>query len=235
RGRPVLRGVSFRVPAGGHVALIGRSGAGKSTIFALVERFYDPDRGEVLVDGVPAGALSREGHRARIGLVEQDCPVLDGTLRDNLVYATPGAGEEEVRRAVDTTNLGGLVSRLPRGLDTRVGEHGRELSGGERQRLAIARALIARPRLLLLDEPTSHLDLESELALHRAIDEAAGRCALLVIAHRFTTVRAAASVIVLDQGRIVASGSHEELLETSAYYSELASQWPGRREAAARG
>ncbi|WP_242887278.1 ABC transporter ATP-binding protein [Actinomadura litoris] len=225
RGRPVLRGVSFQVPAGGHVALIGRSGAGKSTVFALAERFYDPDRGEVLVEGVRADSLSRDGHRSRIGLVEQDCPVLDGTLRDNLVYAVPEAGEEEIRRAVAMTNLDELVSRLPEGLDTRVGEHGRELSGGERQRLAIARALVARPRLLLLDEPTSHLDLESEVALHRTIDEAAGRCALLVIAHRFTTVRAAAGVIVLDEGRIAASGTHEQLLETSAYYRDLASQW----------
>ncbi|MBT2209916.1 ABC transporter ATP-binding protein [Actinomadura sp. NEAU-AAG7] len=229
RGRPVLRGVSFQVPAGGHVALIGRSGAGKSTVFALAERFYDPDRGEVLVEGVRADSLSRDGHRSRIGLVEQDCPVLDGTLRENLVYAVPEAGEEEIRRAVAMTNLDELVSRLPEGLDTRVGEHGRELSGGERQRLAIARALVARPRLLLLDEPTSHLDLESEVALHRAIEEAAGRCALLVIAHRFTTVRAAAGVIVLDQGRIAASGTHEQLLETSAYYRDLASQWLARR------
>ncbi|WP_242902120.1 ABC transporter ATP-binding protein [Actinomadura terrae] len=225
RGRPVLRGVSFQVPPGGHVALIGRSGAGKSTIFALAERFYDPDRGEVLVEGMRADSLSRDGHRSRIGLVEQDCPVLDGTLRDNLVYAAPEAGEEEIRGAVAMTNLDELVARLPKGLETRVGEHGRELSGGERQRLAIARALVARPRLLLLDEPTSHLDLESEAALHRTIDEAAGRCALLVIAHRFTTVRAAASVLVLDQGRIVASGTHAELLDTSPYYRNLASQW----------
>jgi ABC-type multidrug transport system fused ATPase/permease subunit len=228
--------VSFEVPRHGHVALIGRSGAGKSTIFALAERFYDPDHGEVLVGGVPAGALSRSGRRARLGLVEQDCPVLDGTLRDNLVYAAPGAGDDEIGTVIGMTNLAGLVARLPQGLDTRVGEHGRELSGGERQRLAIARALIARPDLLLLDEPTAHLDLESELALHRTLGEATGRCALLVIAHRFTTVRAAAHVIVLDQGRIAASGTHEELLETSAYYRGLAAAWPGpsREDAAVR-
>ncbi|MGP4025016.1 ABC transporter ATP-binding protein [Actinomadura sp. 3N407] len=237
--RPVLRGVSFEVPRRGQVALIGRSGAGKSTIFALAERFYDPDRGEVLVGGVPAGALSRSGHRARIGLVEQDCPVLDGTLRDNLVYAAPHAADDEIRAVVAATNLAGLVSRLPCGLDARVGEHGRELSGGERQRLAVARALVARPDLLLLDEPTSHLDLESELALRRTLDEAAGRCALLVIAHRFSTVRAAAHVVVLDEGRIVARGTHEDLMETSEYYRFLATSLalggePGDEPAARR-
>ncbi|WP_433478530.1 ABC transporter ATP-binding protein [Spirillospora sp. CA-142024] len=227
RSRPVLRGVSFEVPRHGFVALIGRSGAGKSTVFALAERFYDPDRGEVLVGGVPADARSRSGHRARIGLVEQDCPILDGTIRDNLVYAAPHAGEDEIREAVRVTNLAGLVARLPHGLDSGVGEHGRELSGGERQRLAIARALVARPDLLLLDEPTAHLDLESEQALHRTLGETAGRCALLVIAHRFTTVRAAAHIVVLDEGRIVASGTHEELMDVSAYYRTLATPWPG--------
>ncbi|TDB91712.1 ABC transporter ATP-binding protein [Actinomadura sp. KC216] len=224
--RPVLRGVSFEVPRHGHVALIGPSGAGKSTIFALAARFYDPDGGEVLAGGVAAGATGRSRHRAGIGLVEQECPILDGTLRDNLVYAAPHAGDGEIREVIGMTNLGGLVARLPHGLDTRVGEHGRELSGGERQRMAIARALLPRPRLLLLDEPTSHLDLESELALHRTLGEVARRCALLVIAHRFTTVRAAAQVIVLDGGRIVASGGHEELMEASPYYRGLATAWP---------
>ncbi|TDD27622.1 ABC transporter ATP-binding protein [Actinomadura sp. KC06] len=225
-GRPVLRGVSFAVPRHGHVALIGPSGAGKSTIFALAARFYDPGGGQVLAGGVASGDMSRSRHRAGIGLVEQECPILDGTLRDNLVYAAPHAGDDEIREVIAMTNLGGLVARLPHGLDTRVGEHGRELSGGERQRMAIARALLPRPRLLLLDEPTSHLDLESELALHRTLAEAARRCALLVIAHRFTTVRAAAQVIVLDGGRIVASGGHEELMKTSAYYRDLATAWP---------
>ncbi|MFD0688033.1 ABC transporter ATP-binding protein [Actinomadura fibrosa] len=227
-GRPVLRGVSFQVPRRGHVALIGPSGAGKSTVFALAERFYEPDRGVVLADGADVAALGRAAHRARIGLVEQDCPVLDGTLRDNLRYAAPDAGDGEILRAVAMTNLTGLVARLPGGLDAPVGEHGRELSGGERQRLAIARALIARPGLLLLDEPTSHLDLENELALHRTIERTSRHCALLVIAHRFTTVRAAARVLVLEEGTITASGTHDELLESSPYYRKLASGWPSR-------
>ncbi|WP_030144843.1 ABC transporter ATP-binding protein [Spirillospora albida] len=220
--RPVLRGATFTVPRHGHVALIGRSGAGKSTIFALAERFYDPDRGEILFGGVPVTASSRSRHRAGIGLVEQDCPILDGTLRDNLLYAAPDAPDGEIHRVLAMTDLTALVARLPHGLDTRVGEHGRELSGGERQRMAIARALITRPDLLLLDEPTAHLDLESELALHRTLAEITGHCALLVIAHRFSTVRAAAHVIVLDEGRIAASGTHEELMDTSPYYRTLA-------------
>ncbi|MFI0481634.1 ABC transporter ATP-binding protein [Actinomadura sp. 9N215] len=226
RSRPVLRGVSFEVPRRGQVALIGPSGAGKSTIFALAERFYDPDRGEVLLDGLAAGAASRSRHRAGIGLVEQECPILDGTLRDNLAYAAPHAADDEIREVIAMTNLTGLVARLPHGLDTPVGEHGRELSGGERQRMAIARALLPRPRLLLLDEPTSHLDLESELALHRTLDEVARRCALLVIAHRFATVRAAARVIVLDRGEIVASGAHADLMKTCSYYRGIATARP---------
>jgi ABC-type multidrug transport system fused ATPase/permease subunit len=157
--RPVLKGVSFEVPRGSHVALVGPSGAGKSTIFSLIARFYDPSHGSIRLDGHDTRSeLSLEQCRARIGLVEQTTPVLYGTLRDNVCYARPDADEDEVWRAVDLSNLRDLVRRLPRGLDTDVGERGTLLSGGERQRVAIARALAQGPRVLLADEPVASLD-----------------------------------------------------------------------------
>jgi ABC-type multidrug transport system fused ATPase/permease subunit len=223
--RPVLTGVSFRVPQRAHVALIGPSGAGKSTVFALAERFYEPHGGQVLFEGRDVRTMELEEYRAGVSLVEQDSPVLFGTLRENLTYAAPHAGEDEVRRALELANLTEWVARLPRGLDTEVGEHGVRLSGGERQRVAIARALLTRPRLLLLDEPTSQLDAANEAALTRAIDQVSTQCALLVIAHRFSTFQAADQIVVLDRGRVAAIGTHEELLEASDYYASMASDW----------
>jgi ABC-type multidrug transport system fused ATPase/permease subunit len=219
--RPVLRGVSFEVPEHSHVALIGDSGVGKSTVFALIERFYDPEHGRILFDGRDIRALGRADHRGRVGLVEQHSPVLYGTLRENLTYAVPDAEQDELDRVVELAHLTDLVDRLPRGLDTAAGEHGMALSGGERQRIAIARALLTRPRLLLLDEPTAHLDAVSEVALRRSIRETADECTLLVIAHRMSTIRAADLIIVLDAGRVVATGTHDELLAASAQYRLL--------------
>ncbi|MFH8491137.1 ABC transporter ATP-binding protein [Streptomyces longisporoflavus] len=219
--RPVLRGATFDVPRRGHVALVGLSGAGKSTVFALTERFYDPDRGHVLFDGQDVREVQRHAHRARIGLVEQHCPVLHGTLRENLMYAAPDADESELRRALELAQLTELVAQLPRGLDTDAGEQGIALSGGERQRIAIARALLARPQLLLLDEPTAHLDAVNEAALRHSIRETAKECALFVIAHRVSTVREADVIVVLDGGRVVATGRHGELLAESARYRAL--------------
>ncbi|MGP4048022.1 ATP-binding cassette domain-containing protein [Streptomyces sp. 2A115] len=167
--RPVLHGVTFAVQEHSHVALIGSSGVGKSTVFALIERFYDPDRGRILFDGRDVRAIGRADHRARVGLVEQHAPVLYGTLRENLTYAVPDAGQDELDRVVELAHLTDLIDRLPQGLDTDAGEHGMALSGGERRRIAIARALLTRPRLLLLllDEPTAHLDAVNEVALRR--------------------------------------------------------------------
>jgi ABC-type multidrug transport system fused ATPase/permease subunit len=196
--RPVLRGVSFQVPSRGHVALVGRSGAGKSTIFALIERFYTPDHGRILFQNNDLLDTDRATLRARISLVEQHCPVLHGTLRDNLVYAVPEADDEDIWRAVELANLTELVRGLPEELDTVIGDHGMTLSGGERQRIAIARALIARPSLLLLDEPTAQLDTANETALVRAIDQISEECALLVAAHRQSTIQAAERIVSLD-------------------------------------
>ncbi|GIE88415.1 ABC transporter ATP-binding protein [Actinoplanes regularis] len=223
--QPVLRGVSFRLPDRGHIALVGGSGSGKSTIFALAERFYDPDRGEILLDGVDIRKLRRSECRAKLGFVEQHSPVFHGTLRENLTYGAPEATADDLGRIVALTNLEDLVRRLPDGLDSPLGERGIRLSGGQRQRIAVARALLARPALLLLDEPTAHLDPVNEAALRQAIEQVSRDCALLVAAHRFSTVRDANQIVVLDEGRVAAVGDHEDLLVRSPYYRRLASEW----------
>lgn len=222
RKQPVLRGVSFTVPARSHVALVGRSGAGKSTIFTLIERFYDPEHGSILLEGQHAERLGRQECRNRIALVDQNAPVLHGTLHDNLVYAAPHTGDAEVEGVVDLMNLREVIDRLPEGLASQVGERGGSLSGGERQRIAIARALLTRPSLLLLDEPTSNLDAINEASLARAVDRVRQHCALLVIAHRLSTVRRADRIVLLEGGVVAATGSHDELLDSSPLYHELA-------------
>ncbi|MDX3129790.1 ABC transporter ATP-binding protein [Streptomyces europaeiscabiei] len=220
--RPVLRGVSFAVAHRQHVALVGRSGAGKSTVFALVARFYEEDAGHVLFDGLPAGQLTRDACRRRIAVVDQNAHVVHGTLRDNIAYAVPDATGAEIRRVVELARLEEVVDRLPGGLGAVIGERGSTLSGGERQRVAIARALLARPSLLLLDEPTSHLDAINESALTTVMKDVAQECALLVIAHRLSTVQHADHIVVLHDGRTAAGGRHEELLAGNALYRELA-------------
>jgi ABC-type multidrug transport system fused ATPase/permease subunit len=220
--RPVLHGVSFTVAARSVTALVGVSGAGKSTIVSLAERFYDPDHGLILFDGHPLNQLDRNILRSRIALVDQSAPVLFGTLRDNLIYAAPKASATEIDHVVDLVNLTELIDRLPQGLDTQVGERGATLSGGECQRVAIARALLTRPALLLLDEPTSHLDAINEAMLARTIAGITGECALLIIAHRMSTVRHADQILLLDNGAIIARGTHKELMSTSALYHDLA-------------
>ncbi|MGW2816481.1 ABC transporter ATP-binding protein [Streptomyces sp. NPDC001415] len=221
-GRPVLRGVSLSVPRRGQVALVGRSGAGKTTVFSLAARFYEPQKGALFFDGRPAPELTRRECRARIALVDQNTHVVHGTLWDNITYAMPGADPAEVRRVVRLANLTDVVDRLPGGLSCVLGERGTTLSGGERQRIALARALLTRPSLLLLDEPTSHLDAINEAALSQVMRDIARRCALLVIAHRLSTVQNADRIHVLDAGRVIASGTHEQLLDGSTVYRELA-------------
>ena len=218
----VLHGVSFTVPRGKRTALVGPSGAGKSTILALIERFYDPEAGQVRFGGMDVRTLDRVALRSNIGYVEQDAPVLAGSLRDNLRLATPDASDEQCVDVLHAVNLTEVLERSDLGLDAPVGEDGIMLSGGERQRLAIARALLAAPPVLLLDESTSSLDGRNEQLMREAIDAVAEDRTLLVIAHRLSTVVDSDQIVVLDHGRVVGVGTHSELVASTPLYRDLA-------------
>ncbi|WP_369827307.1 MULTISPECIES: ABC transporter ATP-binding protein [Cryobacterium] len=220
--RPVLNGVSFAAPRGLRTALVGPSGAGKSTILALIERFYDVSDGTVRLGGLDIRSLDRTALRAQIGYVEQDAPVLAGSLRDNLTLATPDATDEDCITVLHAVNLGEVLDRDPAGLGAAVGESGVKLSGGERQRLAIARALLAAPPILLLDESTSSLDGKNEQMMREAIDAVAADRTLIVIAHRLSTVVDSDQIVVLDHGQVVGVGTHSELVVSTPLYRDLA-------------
>ncbi|MFI1977026.1 ABC transporter ATP-binding protein [Streptomyces wedmorensis] len=219
---PIHQQVDFEVPGAGMTAFVGPSGAGKSTVFSLIERFYETTGGRILVDGKDIRQWPLAELRSAIGYVEQDAPVLAGTLRENLVFSAPGATDDDIRAVLARTRLDTLVDRLPHGLDTLVGHRGSKLSGGERQRVAIARALLRRPRLLLLDEATSQLDAVNELALRDVIAETARETTVLVVAHRLSTVTNAERIVVMDAGTVRAIGTHEELVDRDELYAQLA-------------
>ncbi|WP_101790057.1 ABC transporter ATP-binding protein [Nonomuraea indica] len=220
-GEEVLHGVSFRAEPGQMVALVGSSGAGKSTIAQLLPRLYDVDSGAVRIGGVDVRDLSADSIRSTLGMVTQDGHLFHETIRANLLFARPEASEDEVWDALRRARLATLIESLPDGLDTVVGERGYRLSGGERQRLTIARLLLARPQVVILDEATAALDSTSEAAVQEALGEAlAGRTAV-VIAHRLSTIRAADLILVIEDGRVVERGTHAELLAAGGRYEEL--------------
>ncbi len=219
--RPVLTDVSFSVPAGATVALVGPSGSGKTTLTHLVSRLYDVTDGAVLVGGVDVRNLRHDSLHAAVGYVTQDAHLFHDTIRNNLTYARPQATDAEMWAALADAQIADLVTRLPDGLDTMVGERGYRLSGGERQRFAIARLLLKAPPIVVLDEATAHLDSESEDAVQRALDATMAGRTTIVIAHRLSTVRDADEILVLDDGRIVERGTHAGLLAGGGLYSEL--------------
>jgi ATP-binding cassette subfamily B protein len=219
---PALKEFSLSVRPGERVALVGPSGAGKSTVLRLLLRFYDPQAGRILFDGVDLREAELAALRGRIALVAQDSPLFSGSALDNVRFGRADASPEALRAAIRAAQAEGFLSTLPQGLETAVGERARGLSGGQRQRLAIARALVREAPVLLLDEATSALDAENERLVQAALDEAMSGRTTLVIAHRLATVLKADRIVVMDEGRVVEQGSHRELVARNGLYARLA-------------
>jgi ATP-binding cassette, subfamily B, bacterial len=227
---PVLREVNIAIAAGESVAFVGATGAGKSTIAKLVTRFYDPTKGRVSIDGHDLTDVTMSSLRRQLGVVPQEPFLFTGTIADNVAFARPDATEAEVQEAIEAVGLTELMDRLPLGMDTEVHERGQSLASGERQLLALARAFLARPRVLVLDEATSNLDLKSEVKVEAALDRLLqGRTAIL-IAHRLTTAMRADRIVVVDHGRIVEVGSHVQLIATEGRYAEMFATWSRQHE-----
>lgn len=219
--RPILQGVSFVIPAGHTVAVVGASGAGKSTLARLLFRFFDVNNGSIKIDGQDVRHITQDSLRTAIGVVPQDTVLFNDTIYNNLAYGRPSASEEEVHKAARQANLDSFIQSLPNGYNTKVGERGLKLSGGEKQRVAIARVLLKNPPLLILDEATSSLDSISEQVILDALNEVRRQRTTLVIAHRLSTISDADNILVMEQGEIVESGRHHDLLEKNGYYARL--------------
>ena len=217
----MLTGVTLRIRPGEKVALVGATGAGKSTLVSLIPRLYDPVGGSVCIDGEDIRGYTVPSVRAQISLVLQDALLFNGSIRDNITFGRPEATEEEIVAAAVTANADEFISRLPDGYDTLVAERGSTLSGGQKQRIAIARAVLRRAPILILDEPTSGLDAASERLVMEALRRAAAGRTTLIIAHRLATARIADRIVVLERGRVVEEGSHAELLGQHGRYAQL--------------
>ncbi|MCL6590391.1 MAG: ABC transporter ATP-binding protein/permease [Firmicutes bacterium] len=220
-GREVVSGVSFKIPRGGKTSLVGRSGSGKTTIFNLLLNFYSPQQGEILIDGINIRELEETCLRNLISVVRQEPFLFNASLRENLLYAKPGASEEEIEKALKAAYLDEFVSSLPDGLDTIIDENSVNLSGGQKQRVAIARALLKNSSIILFDEATSSLDNESQYYIRNAINDLAREKTVIIIAHRLFTVMESDRILVLDNGRIIGAGVHSELIQTNPEYQKL--------------